>query len=344
MNSDLYFDGKKYISSSRAAKISGYVNDYIGQLCRDGKLDCRMIGRSWYVSFDSLISHKNSNVGSVKNRPLKNPKELVIVNPPLVFFPVNFETPFFVDESRTVIEASKSVLPVLTEVCVVETPLLLMAPAQILIAPTTQDASTTSIPTTQVSGAVLSTYHELFAKKFPLLVGVMLIMMIAFTGFNTILPTNQALEKVYSLADEKISHMFIAQSVAITLAVPEQSFMSKTSSYVNNFAVSFYESLNSWFFETKLRVLVMIGKPPDSDLAKKDHSIEIARSDPREGLVVVPINKDTDREATIAKIKSTFSDDVRVEPSSDGTNGVITPVFKRSSGDDYLYVLVPIKN
>ena len=72
MNSDLYFDGKKFISSSRAAKISGYVNDYIGQLCRDGKLDCRMVGRSWYVSYDSLQEHRKLNNLASKNRSKKS--------------------------------------------------------------------------------------------------------------------------------------------------------------------------------------------------------------------------------------------------------------------------------
>ena len=350
MNSDLYFDGKKYISSSRAAKISGYVNDYIGQLCRDGKLDCRMIGRSWYVSFDSVISHKNSNVGSSKNKPQKNPKELVIVNPPIVASLVNFESSVFVMESLAPAKTTEISLPVFTEICLVDTPtpLLLMAPMMaptlVAIASITPDASIITIPTTQAGGPVLSTHHEFFAKKFPFVVGGVLAGMIAFIGFSAMLSADQDVAKVYSLAGEKISQALASGSAAVTLAVADQLFLKNASSHMNTFAVSFYESINSFFLETKSRILVMIGSPPASDLAEKDHSVEIARSDPREGLVVVPINKDTDREATIAKIKNTFSDDVRVEPSSDGTNGVITPVFKKSNGDDYLYVLVPIKN
>ena len=68
MNGELYFEGKKYISSSRAAKLSGYVNDYIGQLCRDGKVESRMVGRSWYVSVDSLLEHKKANALSKAKR------------------------------------------------------------------------------------------------------------------------------------------------------------------------------------------------------------------------------------------------------------------------------------
>ncbi|MEX1120407.1 MAG: helix-turn-helix domain-containing protein, partial [Candidatus Paceibacterota bacterium] len=42
-------EGIDYISSKRAAKIMGYTQDYIGQLCRAGKIESRQIGRSWYI-------------------------------------------------------------------------------------------------------------------------------------------------------------------------------------------------------------------------------------------------------------------------------------------------------
>ncbi|MBM2817488.1 MAG: hypothetical protein HW401_78 [Parcubacteria group bacterium] len=60
MNSDLYFEGKKYISARRAAQVSGYSTDYIGQLCRAKNLECRMIGRGWFVSEISLAKYQNS--------------------------------------------------------------------------------------------------------------------------------------------------------------------------------------------------------------------------------------------------------------------------------------------
>ncbi len=58
MKDSFIFEGKKYISSRRASQISDYASDYIGQLCRAGKLDCRMIGRSWFVTEESLYLHK----------------------------------------------------------------------------------------------------------------------------------------------------------------------------------------------------------------------------------------------------------------------------------------------
>jgi hypothetical protein len=52
------FDGKDYISASRAAKLSGYNQDYVGQLARAGKILSRQVGNRWYVEKDGLLSHK----------------------------------------------------------------------------------------------------------------------------------------------------------------------------------------------------------------------------------------------------------------------------------------------
>lgn len=58
MKDSFIIEGKKYISSRRASQISDYASDYIGQLCRANKLDCKMIGRSWFVTEESLHLHK----------------------------------------------------------------------------------------------------------------------------------------------------------------------------------------------------------------------------------------------------------------------------------------------
>lgn len=52
------FDGKSYISASRASKMSGYNQDYIGQLSRSGQILSRLVGNRWYVDQQSLLAHK----------------------------------------------------------------------------------------------------------------------------------------------------------------------------------------------------------------------------------------------------------------------------------------------
>ncbi|MBI5644464.1 hypothetical protein HY970_00010 [Candidatus Kaiserbacteria bacterium] len=52
------FDGKDYISASRASKITAYNQDYVGQLARAGKILSRQVGNRWYVEREGLLAHK----------------------------------------------------------------------------------------------------------------------------------------------------------------------------------------------------------------------------------------------------------------------------------------------
>lgn len=56
--SSLHFEGREYISASRASKISGYNQDYVGQLARGGKIPSHQVGNRWYVDRDALLKHK----------------------------------------------------------------------------------------------------------------------------------------------------------------------------------------------------------------------------------------------------------------------------------------------
>lgn len=55
---ELTIGDKIYISSKRAAEITGYAKDYVGQLCREGKVEATLVGRSWYVLEDSIRAHR----------------------------------------------------------------------------------------------------------------------------------------------------------------------------------------------------------------------------------------------------------------------------------------------
>lgn len=52
---ELVIAGKQYVSSKRASQMTGYTKDYIGQMCRAGKLDSKLVGRNWYVEPRSLL-------------------------------------------------------------------------------------------------------------------------------------------------------------------------------------------------------------------------------------------------------------------------------------------------
>ena len=55
---ELLIEDKKYVSSKRAAKMTGYAKDYIGQLCREGRVPARLVGRSWYVLETAIQDHR----------------------------------------------------------------------------------------------------------------------------------------------------------------------------------------------------------------------------------------------------------------------------------------------
>lgn len=62
----LELNGNKYVKASSIARELGYTSDYVGQLCRGGKVDAQLVGRSWYVNDESIRSHKNSRYRSTK--------------------------------------------------------------------------------------------------------------------------------------------------------------------------------------------------------------------------------------------------------------------------------------
>ena len=66
MKNTLNIEGKNYISARQAAANTGYAQDYIGQLCRGGKIEGKMIGRSWFVSEQSLLNYGDLSITSAK--------------------------------------------------------------------------------------------------------------------------------------------------------------------------------------------------------------------------------------------------------------------------------------
>ena len=55
---EITLEGKTYVSSKRAAQITGYAKDYVGQLCREGRVLARLVGRNWYVLESSIREHR----------------------------------------------------------------------------------------------------------------------------------------------------------------------------------------------------------------------------------------------------------------------------------------------
>lgn len=92
------FDGKDYVSAARASKLTGYHQDYVGQLARSGTVLSRQVGNRWYVEREGVLAHKkekdsllaavqSESVGLLRNTPIKEPVE-VSVAPETKFEPL----------------------------------------------------------------------------------------------------------------------------------------------------------------------------------------------------------------------------------------------------------------
>lgn len=61
MESSVSFDGRDYVSTQRAAEITGYHPDYVSQLARNGKVLSRQVGSRWFVDREEIVEHKRHN-------------------------------------------------------------------------------------------------------------------------------------------------------------------------------------------------------------------------------------------------------------------------------------------
>lgn len=327
MNSDLFFGGKKYISSSRAAKISGYVNDYIGQLCRDGKLESQMVGRSWYVSLDSLINHKNTYGPGARSKGSKKVSNVTYLSPLSYSIELpatesiepapssqNFANTTPSSPAQPVAHTSALTTPAFVEVAVPPTP-------------------KASLWKVEKGNAVLEYGRTSISKlgfgglNILKIAGVFAVIAVLITGFRIGMIVNPDAATWYTA---EFTH---------TESLLQANVFSALEQFWNGAALAFYTEVRGLFDHT---TSVLVSNEPSGISGSRTSDQVTSSPEPsRQGLVVVPTNANTDRAGVIAKIKNSFSDDVVVKPG-DSESGVITPVFKNTTSNDYLYVLVPV--
>lgn len=95
---EIIIEEKKYISSKQAAKITGYAKDYIGQLCREGRVPARLVGRNWYVLETAIQDHRFGDSEVESEEIVK--KEVL---PPVSVLPSTWEAPRYEMSSEEVL-------------------------------------------------------------------------------------------------------------------------------------------------------------------------------------------------------------------------------------------------
>lgn len=249
MKNVLILEGKRYISAGRAAIFSGYTSDYIGQLCRSEKLECKMIGRSWFVTAESLIKHRSStnpdlnlnvNLNLIQTQTPETEKEIEKI----FFVPDIFSLPHYISGS------------------------FLASP---------------SYPRSKIISATFT--------------DISITLTVLFISFIFLFQSLQPIKNTYVLNYYTASVISVAEGI-----------VSKVFSFFSN--------------------MRKIAKPKDA----------------YNGFAIVPsTDSPSQNEAMKQKIKNSFSDEVAIKPDQSGTAGIITPIFKKAKGDDFIYVLVPVK-
>lgn len=278
MKDNLILEGKNYISARRAALIINYAQDYVGQLCRAGKLDCRMVGRSWFVTEESLLAHraaaiepKSTEIMKVVEEKIEEKKiEVVAVE----------EAKEAVSEFKY--EAEKApLLPALGK----KVPLDFAIPKN-------------------ASSIVFPSFH-FDARRAYAANAVFMTLFVASLGMSALIYSSSL--NVPSSANSQASVASATRDIVDTV-------MGKITGISSRFASQF--------------------------VASKDSPTEPEKLN---GLGIVPSTSPEADEMEKERIRNSFSDEVIINTDMSGTAGVITPVFRKTNGDDFVYVLVPVK-
>ena len=259
MKDSLILEGKTYISANRASKLINYAQDYIGQLCRAGKLECKMVGRSWFVTEESLHVHREIAIESTEERVAK-----------------------IIEKNRTEIKAT----------------------IQNKIQPEAKPAHTLKYESERKS------FLPEITKKVP--VHFSLPVQTKSPLMSSTIPMSSAI----SASTLSLNHLVIALAIG-GIAVSGYFFTASLSSFLNNATRSNNQA-----------AAVSATAPATSESS---------------GIVVVPSDSKVLDEAVKENIKNSFSDEVVINPDQSGAAGIVTPVFKKTNGNDFVYVLVPVK-
>lgn len=295
MKDSLILEGKIYISARRAARIINYAQDYVGQLCRAGKLDCRMVGRSWFVTEESLLSHRQSaldatteKVSKIIEQPdIKNESKIAIPFPVKAVEPVASNFKYEPIKSALLPEVRKKV------------PVYFSLPKG-----------------TVMTNPVVARVSPIHDSKIILTLALLL-----FSGF------------VFSVS---LSSMNSGNISTFT------SSISSASRDMAHRVATFFDQSNDI---NLAQVGTGSGAPTSSATPAISKNLANQETQNLNGLGIVSSSQSelTDTQQK-EKIRNSFSDQVAIHPDQSGTAGIITPVFRKTNGDDFVYVLVPVKD
>ena len=333
MKDSMIIQGFEYISSSRAAEITKYSNDYIGQLCRKGKVSARMIGRTWFVDKQSLLKHQEeadiSKHLNGKNLVLSGGISNAIKSAPA---PSAKST---VSTAVSNPSAKLSELPAIGTYAADDGPFMPVIDKQ------------PAVPVPPISPATVQEDPIHSAMRIGLPIDAPVV-----AGSS---------QKMRADASAFLTRRTVFAAIAAVMLVAVASgsvalFDSNPSLARNNdplaSAYDAVEAVGAFLHNAYVATLALFGHgsaltlnvPSSTPAVGAPSSAPSENPSLGQGMAVLPSSGSSDVDAAAKQqVQDSFSDQVNVSADKSGTAGVITPVFKDTAGKNFMYVLVPVK-
>ncbi len=347
MGNELDFEGKKYISARRASEISGYNSDYIGQLCRKGSLDCRLVGRSWFVNEISLREHKDVASKTPRGRiPILENRAASGEKSDKTTFAHKAEIP------KTAAIQKGVTRPVVSEFA-----------TGVQKEPESFDDSYLSFRShehQEFSYDVASGDNgSNFAKKIFAVCAIVLIFIFSAPYFLKSISSDSKFVVIPDEGIELVNEIKILASPYLSSANALFAEVHESILFGNSLGAFFEGKLREFAFETYQTILalpdtifdtaknmkrIVMGEPRQTKENFASDELLGTDSENRAGITVVLSTGDKEKDEKLKQyIKDSFSGETNVLPDDTGESGIIKPVFKEQNDQDYLYVIVPVK-
>lgn len=337
MKDSFISQGKKYISAKRASEISDYSSDYIGQLCRAQKLDCQVVGRVWFVAEESLQNHRNQ---VLQNEPRRNRLANLHGGRSKIEAVVTEK----VAENKVEKISVQAIQPIQQENIKPDysSPLKYSSDDRPLLPIIEKNNAHAHVPVrafvpehVPVPTSVSTPAHS---KN---------VLQIVSREVNPTYPTLARSIILRRVLNGVVISCLVFGLVTGVVLFSKQSPTLSTAQNMSANVSDIFGSVSSFFRNSFERVLSLFGGERhlaiDVPISAQDIPYAPEDSVPQ-GIAVVPsTGSSAADEAMKKKIRDSFSDEVVVKPDQSGTAGVITPVFRKAKGDDFVYVLVPVQ-
>jgi hypothetical protein len=275
----------------------------VGQLCRKGEIVGKFVGRGWRVDKEIFSAYLKFQAGEIRKDE---------------YFDLKSSRNFSSGENKNIqSEISKEI----------------SVPKDLIkdfsSAKTLNDLINISGP--KDSRVFIKSPLQTVSKTKEVFVGFAIIFVMAFISVSTLYS---------SYSNKSLSEIYSANGVS-SVALAIQPVLDSVKDRAKNVALIFYGSLNQFALGVRNSFATFWNK--DVYRVAKDDTGLPPSGVGQNGMVVVPENQIAKKDDKIQQIKKSFSDEVEIQEDDSGSSGVIKPVFKDKKSDEYLYVLVPVK-